>query len=1435
MKTYEKAKTWSRSQGDILNQLLLGLGLGVAGLLLAVTLKSIFLAGQQTALPLPEKIKAEEPIAELKPQEESTLRFADQEIMREEFVVQKNLTQTSPAPTFTSPLAISDEPPEFISRLEGAGIVVNKVEKIAELSKEHMPQEIRENARLESRDSAGYFKFPYLPSQLLVMTREGDYLEVKIEQGREEEAAKLLAQDKDIVYAVPNTRYEIQTTAFPDRPDPGLDYQWSLLKIEVPQVWDMARGENIKIAVLDSGIDLEHPDLRENIDFESSYDYVAEDALPDDETLDGHGTRVAGVIAAVGDNGLGIYGVAPRAKLMVLKVVDATGTQTNALQLSRALMQAVGKGAGVINISFGSETDLMAANPVVEDVFNTVFALGIPVVASAGNHREDYFYPAAYEPVIAVGGSNKEDGRWITEIINPISNQLYESAVGEHIDLAAPAEQIFTTARGSPGQEEAYAISNGTSMSAALVSGVCGLLLSYNPNLAIEELSEIIKANTDPLSVSSNELLGEGRVNAFRALEAIQIEDGNVPPIAKISAEPLEGNAPLEVRFSADGSTDPDGSIADYAWSFGDGEFVNQNPHPTHTYQYGGKYDVVLMVKDNQGAVDRTRIEVKVEGEGQGQGEGNNTVFNIKLTEPPSPNGQWVVYNDGQYQVYYDQNGNPLYYFDAANNIMYSITVNSDGSFSYTPLPNWPSGQSNPAAPSNPPPTRGNTPPTITNGDPNDPEDEKDDDGDGMSNAYERRHGFNPNNADSNNDGIGDGIQTTHLTHGAPMLNHNGTTWTLEYGDGSVYIWNEKSQKWELDVIGSDYGCFVAGTKILSENGLKKIEAIKLGERVLSKNEATGRNEYSRAIKLFSRYKDKLIALKLSDGSELRCSEEHPFYIISKGWVKAGDTDLSDRLVNKDGKEVSISSKVEIKLKIKTKVYNLEVDGNHNYYVGEEGILAHNKKLNFTIPGQCFIAGTLVKTDKDLKPIELIETGERVLSHNGITGKSEYKLVIDTLSRVRKDMMEVKVEGGDKFTCSREHRFYVKGRGWVEIDKVKKGEIFLTSEGKERKLLKSRLLNPEEKMRVFNLTVADNQNYYVGREGILVHNTKRKNLSGGGPSTPKDPKPKSEPLKFFGEEPLPPICFLAGTQVITAMGLKDIEDIRLGDKVLSYNEVTGKNEYSKAVRIFSRYRDKYIDVKLSNGTELKCTAEHPFYVIGNGWVKAGELRLADKLVDKDGKEIRILSKRDILRKLKFKVYNMEVDRNHNYYVGQSGVLVHNKGPKEDPKPPSEPLKGTLCFIAGTLVKVREGLKPIELIEKDEKVLSYNEATGKNEYKLVVDTLSRVRKDMMEVKVEGGDKFTCSREHRFYVKGRGWVRIDEVKIGEKLITHDGKGLRLIKAKLLDADKKMRVFNMTVADNQNYYVGREGILVHNRKEQPEELEEPENPPSGGPEPR
>ncbi|MBN1121934.1 MAG: S8 family serine peptidase, partial [Anaerolineae bacterium] len=234
--------------------------------------------------------------------------------------------------------------------------------------------------------------------------------------------------------------------------DPLYPEQWGLEVIGATDAWAELPDDapEVIVAVIDSGICADHPDLEGRI--EDGWDFVEDDAVPQDEA--GHGCAVSGVIAANIDNEIGIAGVAPNAQIMPLRVLDASGVGTYS-DVAAAIVYAVDNGAEVINLSLGGPN---SSNTLAEAI-NYAVEQDVLVVAAAGNTgSETILYPAAYEPVIAVGS------------VDPNLAASSFSATGDGIDVLAPGRDIMTTTADGD-----YGLLSGTSLAAPYVAGIATL------------------------------------------------------------------------------------------------------------------------------------------------------------------------------------------------------------------------------------------------------------------------------------------------------------------------------------------------------------------------------------------------------------------------------------------------------------------------------------------------------------------------------------------------------------------------------------------------------------------------------------------------------------------------------------------------------------------------------------------------------------------------------------------------------------------------------------------------------------------------------------------------------------------------------------------------------------------------------------------------
>ncbi|HZN03047.1 MAG TPA: S8 family serine peptidase, partial [Candidatus Polarisedimenticolia bacterium] len=340
-----------------------------------------------------------------------------------------------------------------------------------------------------------------------------------------------------IEYAEPN--WLLHATRIPN--DPFFPQQYGLANtgqeggeagadIDAAGAWDISTGgASVIVAVVDTGIDLDHPDLVPNlwtnpdeipgnlvdddgngrIDDVHGWDFVNDDGDPRDD--EGHGTHVAGTIAAAGDNDLGVAGVAWRARLMALKILDASGTGTTSDAI-QAIDYAAARGARILNASWGGGGFSMAMLESIRDAG----AHEVLFVAAAGNDAADSdlvpFSPAGYDApnVVAVAATDRHDH------LAPFSN-----FGGTKVDLAAPGVDILSTLPGGT-----YGLSSGTSMATPHVSGIAALILGFAPGMQTASLRRRILENAEPVASLADKVATGARVNAFQCL----LRSETVPP-----------------------------------------------------------------------------------------------------------------------------------------------------------------------------------------------------------------------------------------------------------------------------------------------------------------------------------------------------------------------------------------------------------------------------------------------------------------------------------------------------------------------------------------------------------------------------------------------------------------------------------------------------------------------------------------------------------------------------------------------------------------------------------------------------------------------------------------------------------------------------------------------------------------------------------------
>ena len=436
------------------------------------------------------------------------------------------------------------------------------------------------------------------------------------------QAAARLARHPQLAYAEPN--YRIELAAVPD--DLYFDDCWGLhnsgqfggtpdADIDAPEAWDLCTGsEQVVVAVIDTGIDLDHPDLIDNI--WTNPDEIADNGLDDDgngyiddvhgwsfvddsndvQDSHGHGTACAGAIGAVGDNGLGVAGVAWNVQIMPIRFRtygnDPDYEETYTLDAAEAIYYAVDEGARVTSNSWTS----WYPSQTLYDAVSYADQNEVLIIAAAGNGGSDIEHPWIngfpaewdHDCVISVAATDDEDRlTWWTNR-------------GPHaVDLAAPGDQIRTTSN-----DYGYVYAGGTSLSTPFVAGTAALLLSLEPEASLHDIRHSLLATVDPIPEPNGWSTSDGRLNAHRALQAIKGEP--LPPRAHAGADRVVVTRE-PVQLDGTGSVDPNRDAISYHWELSPPALSAAvlddatSATPTFLADKCGSYTATLVVTDAGG------------------------------------------------------------------------------------------------------------------------------------------------------------------------------------------------------------------------------------------------------------------------------------------------------------------------------------------------------------------------------------------------------------------------------------------------------------------------------------------------------------------------------------------------------------------------------------------------------------------------------------------------------------------------------------------------------------------------------------------------------------------------------------------------------------------------------------------------------------------
>lgn len=375
----------------------------------------------------------------------------------------------------------------------------------------------------------------------------GDLLRLKVPQGFDSlEIMAAMTQDSRIAYAEPNVVFTAdelfgETEGGRDAPDDMDQKLWGLhnkgqtdgtpgADVNALEAWKLSRGDGSKngplIAVIDTGIDYNHPDLAANmwtnpgeipgdgIDNDNNgviddvYGYNAADENGDPMDRHSHGTHCAGTIGAVGNNGQGVTGVMQEAKLMAVKILAGSNRTTSAT-LVRGVLYAGRMGADITSNSWGMQGRLRS----LKDAFATSDALHVIAAGNSSANNDRYSqYPANFDldNIVAVAATDHKDQK-----------AGFSNFAKNSVDVAAPGDKIYSTVPGGN-----YGFKSGTSMACPHVAGGAGLLLSHNPELTNDQLRDRLIYGSQRMTSLTDVSLSDGRVDFAQSLEQDAVAPG---------------------------------------------------------------------------------------------------------------------------------------------------------------------------------------------------------------------------------------------------------------------------------------------------------------------------------------------------------------------------------------------------------------------------------------------------------------------------------------------------------------------------------------------------------------------------------------------------------------------------------------------------------------------------------------------------------------------------------------------------------------------------------------------------------------------------------------------------------------------------------------------------------------------------------------------
>ena len=354
---------------------------------------------------------------------------------------------------------------------------------------------------------------------------------VKLEKGttindlKKELGASALYVEKDVTVTMADPVSVLASgKAAPkaDQPfnDPESEKQWGIARTQQAEAIAASKGgsKDVVIAIVDSGVDIDHPDLKAKM--VKGYNATGVSGLfglgsPKDDN--GHGTHCAGIAAAITDNGVGVAGMAPNAKIMPVRVLAGPGSGS-LLGVAKGIVWAANNGADVISLSLGGAGTMPALGDAIQHALKKNSVV-IAAMGNSGHNGNPISYPAAYPGVIAVGATDAEDK---IAFFSSFNKYCSVSSPGVNIYATTPTYDVWLTKNSNGKITKNYSYMSGTSMATPLVAGLAGLIRSQHPGMAPADVKKLLETTADkPADMAGadwNEKFGFGRINALKAV-----------------------------------------------------------------------------------------------------------------------------------------------------------------------------------------------------------------------------------------------------------------------------------------------------------------------------------------------------------------------------------------------------------------------------------------------------------------------------------------------------------------------------------------------------------------------------------------------------------------------------------------------------------------------------------------------------------------------------------------------------------------------------------------------------------------------------------------------------------------------------------------------------------------------------------------------------